>query len=272
MTIIEAVVLGVVQGVTEFLPISSSGHLVIFQHLFRLKEPVVAFDISVHIGTLIAVITFFFHDIKEIIKAFIRVSILLLKTKTSRSISMKDLYARWLILIIAGSIPTAVLGLAFHKIVERIFSSVFFVGIALIITGLILWLSRNSKRPEKNIDSFSIKDAVIIGLAQGIAVLPGISRSGSTIAAGLFLGIERETAARFSFLLSIPAILGATLLMVKDALQDPLFNLETALTGAFISCIVGYLFLRFLVFIVKKGKLHFFSVYCWLLGLTALFI
>lgn len=272
MTIVEAVVLGVVQGLTEFLPISSSGHLVIFQNLFGLKEPIVGFDISVHIGTLIAIITYFFHDIREIIKAFIRLCFLLVKGKTSWSMLMEDYYIKWIVLIIAGSVPTAILGLAFYRISERLFSSVFLVGITLIITGSILWLSRNAKTTVKNIGRFTIMDAVIVGLAQGIAVLPGISRSGSTIAVALFLGIERETAARYSFLLSIPAILGAALLKIKDVSHDPSFNPGITLTGSFISCIVGFLSLKFLVFIVKRGKLHFFSIYCWLAGVTALFI
>ena len=211
----EAVILGAVQGLTEFLPVSSSGHLVIFQHIFNLKEPEVLFDVGVHIGTLVAVIIFFRKELHCIIASVFRFFDGILKKKVSFKDAPQDTDIKLALLIIAGTIPTGILGLFLYKIVGRIFSSVVLVGLMLIVTGLLLIITVLIKKNDKGIERFSIKDALIIGLIQGISIIPGISRSGSTIAFGLFLGLERETSARFSFLLSIPAIIGAAILNSK---------------------------------------------------------
>lgn len=268
----KAVVLGVVQGLTEFLPVSSSGHLVIFQYLFNLKEPEVLFDVGVHLGTLIAVIIFFRKDLHHMITSAFRFLDGIFSKKVSFADAIQDDDIKLILLIIIGTFPTVVLGLFFHKIVDRIFSSVILVGLMLIVTGSLLVITVLIKKNTKSIKHFSIKAALIIGLMQGISILPGISRSGSTIAVGLFMGLERETSARFSFLLSIPAIIGAAILQFKDISTYPSVQITSMLIGAVTSCLVGYGALGSLLFIVKKGRLHFFAPYCFAAGIFALII
>jgi undecaprenyl-diphosphatase len=268
----QAVILGAVQGLTEFLPVSSSGHLVIFQHLFHLKESEVLFDVGVHVGTLVAVIIFFRKELYSIIASVFRFFNGFLGQKVSFADASQDTDIKLALLIIAGTIPTGILGLFFHTIVDRIFSSVVLVGLMLIVTGSLLIITVRIKNNGKRIERFSIKDALIIGLMQGISIMPGISRSGSTIAVGLLLGMERETSARFSFLLSIPAIIGAAILEFKDVSAYPPANITPMLIGAFTSCLIGYGALGSLVYIVKKGRLHFFAPYCFAAGVIALII
>ncbi|MDD2390135.1 MAG: undecaprenyl-diphosphatase UppP [Desulfobacterales bacterium] len=264
---IQACILGCIQGLTEFLPISSSGHLVLFQHLFGMQEPQLFFDISVHVGTLIAVMAFFRDDILSILKAVSR----LLTGRAGQSSHHPDSpHIRLVMLILIGSIPTAILGLLFHRIADQIFSSVLIVGIMLMITGALLWSSRWIGKETKTIRTFSIKDALTIGLVQGIAILPGISRSGSTIVAGLFRGLDRELAARYSFLLSIPAIAGAELLSLKDIpLHISTFDLPIII-GTITAGITGYCSLKLLLYLIRKGNLHLFAPYCWLIGIIAI--
>lgn len=268
MNIYQAAILGIIQGITEFLPVSSSGHLVLFQRLFGLKEAEILFDIGLHLGTLVAVFIFFRKEISSITVSVInycREAI-----QTGSLFPAKDNPDQKLaLLIITGSVPTAIIGLLFHKIADRLFSSVLIAGSMLILTGVILFLTRFVKSPEKGSSLFSIKDSLIIGISQGLAVMPGLSRSGATIATGLFLGLKHETAARYSFLLSIPAILGATLLSFGDPSGETHFPLKIYLTGAFAACVTGYFALRFLFFIVKKGRLHYFSPYCLIMGIVS---
>ena len=268
MNFVESIVLGVIQGLTEFLPISSSGHLVISQYLFGLKEPHLSFDIAVHLGTLAAVIIYFWQDIRSLVITLLNFPSLYSKYKRGQLTPLEKQDMKLLLLIIIGSIPTGVIGLLFHEISDRLFSSVSLVGVTLLITGSLLWLTAYVKKPGCGILEFSKTKSFLIGIVQGLAILPGISRSGSTIAMGIFLGISKETAAKFSFLLSIPAILGATLLMVKGLSDDPTFSTNTTILGTLTSCIVGYLSLRLLVYIINKGKLHYFAPYCWMMGMV----
>ncbi|MCF8070251.1 MAG: undecaprenyl-diphosphatase UppP [Desulfobacterales bacterium] len=266
MDLFQAVVLGIIQGLTEFLPISSSGHLIIFQHLFGLTEPALFFDISLHVGTLIAVIVFFRRDIRNILSALQKLII----NNSQFSAVHENPDIRITFLIILGSVPTAIIGLFFKNIADRIFSSVTLTGIMLLITGLFLWSTRWIKKTGKDVLKVSVLKAFIIGTVQGLAILPGISRSGSTIVAGLFLGLNRETAAKYSFLLSIPAIIGAEILSLKDLFNDSaVLDLATCL-GTVAAGITGYCSLKLLLFIIKKGKLHLFAPYCWLAGVVAL--
>jgi len=272
MNTTEAILLGIIQGLTEFLPVSSSGHLVLFQQLFGLKEAELFFDVCVHLGTLVAVIVVFHREIQHIIAALLRlVSVARQNGKVLQQIE-SDPDLKMALLIVIGSIPTAVLGLMFHSIADTLFSSSFFTGLMLMVTGLILWLTRRAKPSNKRtgIEGFSGKKAFIIGIVQGLAIIPGISRSGSTISIGLLLGIDRETAARYSFLLSIPAIVGAGVLSLKDGLSqtDPVIRLS--LLGAAAAAIVGYGALKVLLSIVKKGHLYVFAPYCWLAGILAI--
>lgn len=274
---VQAVVLGTIQGLTEFLPISSSGHLVISQQLFGLKESALLFDISVHMGTLMAVVIYFEKELRAIIASVVRCIRLLLKREASLTDIYEDAYIKLVVFILVGSIPTAILGLWIHRVSDTLFSSVIIVGSMLVVTGVLLfmtgfllWSTHWIHKKGADISQFSIKKAIIVGLIQGIAIIPGISRSGATIAGGLFLGLDKETAAKYSFLLSIPAILGAGILISKDIHSYTTVPLNIMLIGFMTSGIVGYCSLRFLVHIVKKGQLHFFAPYCWLAGITAL--
>ncbi len=273
----QAVILGTVQGLTEFLPVSSSGHLVIFQQLFGLKESELYFDISVHLGTLVAVTIYFRKELTAIIGSLLRCGAPLFKGKSSLTETYSDPDIKLAILIVLGSVPTAILGLLLNTVSDRLFSSVLIVGSMLVVTGLILfmtgcllWSTCWLKESGEDISDFSIKRALIVGLVQGVAIIPGISRSGSTIAVGLFLGLNRESAAKYSFLLSIPAILGAAVLILKGIPADSAIDSGSLIIGLLTSCLVGYVSLRFLMHIVKKGNLHLFAPYCWLAGLAAL--
>lgn len=261
---VQAAILGIIQGLTEFLPISSSGHLVLFQHLFGIKEPELFFDISVHAGTLIAVIIFFRREIQSVLVSLLRFMGLLFKKEAALGDMWEDADVKLAVLIIIGSVPTGIIGLLFRRISDQLFSSVFLVGCALLVTGLLLWITRRIEKEGKDLNGFSVKDALLIGAVQGLAITPGISRSGSTIATGLLLGLSRETAARYSFLLSIPAIIGAEILSLKDVSVEA-FDMATLL-GTVMAGVVGYFALALLVYIVKKGQLHFFSPYCWVVG------
>jgi undecaprenyl-diphosphatase len=267
---LPAITLGIIQGLTEFLPISSSGHLVIFQHLFGMEEPELFFDICVHIGTLVAVIIYFWKDLWSIITALSKRAVPFLLRKASFKDTYKDPDIKLAVLIVIGTVPTVIIGLLLKKISDQLFSSLIIVGCMLIITGIFLWSTRWIKKQSKGINRFSVKDSVIIGIIQGLAIAPGISRSGSTIAVGLFLGLSRETAAKYSFLLSIPAIIGAMVLILKDLTGGAVVQTNAVVLGGVTSCIVGYCSLKFLVFIVKKGQMHLFAPYCWLVGSLAI--
>ena len=268
---IQAMVLGAIQGLTEFLPVSSSGHLVLFQHLFGLKEAELFFDISVHVGTLGAVIIFFRKEIAAIFLSLFQAITRLAKKEISLKNVWRDPELKLALLIVVGSVPTAIIGLLFHRISDQLFSSVFLVGITLIVTGAILWGTRWINGQGREIPGFTVSNAFVIGVVQGLAILPGISRSGSTIAAGLYLGLDRGVAARFSFLLSIPAIVGAEILSLKD-MGLVLIPDTVTLMGTAVAFVVGYLSLAMLMYVVKRGRMHLFAPYCWLVGGIALIV
>ncbi len=270
MEIYQAVVLGILQGLAEFLPVSSSGHLVLFQNFFGITEPALAFDISLHMGTLAAVFVIFFNDIKAMVISIVRLFMNIRHEKNLRSVIEQDKDLMFAAMIIAGSVPTAVIGLVIQKYSNVFFSSVPLVGFMLIVTGSFLWSTKKFKDNNTGTKEIRLKQGLFIGLCQGIAVIPGISRSGSTITAGLFAGIDRETAARFSFLLSIPAILGAELLSLKDFIGTGISFDPATFYGTLTSFIVGLAALKILLKIVKTGRLYYFAPYCWLAGLIAI--
>ncbi len=272
MSPFEAILLGVVQGLTEFLPISSSGHLVLFQHLLGFRQPEILFDVCLHVGTLAAICVVFFKEIKQML-----VTLLLLPARSRAAGGLKKLYmtdeaVRMAALICFGSLPTALLGLIFHQFVDRLFASVAMVGVMLLVTGCMLWLTRRLGQPGRALMGLTVKDALLVGLVQGLAILPGISRSGATISAALFAGVDRETAGRYSFLLSIPAILGALVLEADASISQATIPPEVMLIGAAVAAGIGYAALKILLFVVNRGKLHRFAPYCWLVGATALLI
>ncbi|MEJ2099091.1 MAG: undecaprenyl-diphosphate phosphatase [Desulfobacterales bacterium] len=268
----EAIILGVIQGLTEFLPVSSSGHLVLFQKILGMKQAELFFDVGVHLGTLVAVIVVFRLEIKKIITALVKLIFLTGLKETIRQKLESDPQLKMALLIVIGSIPTAILGFLFVGIADRLFASGLITGLMLIVTGLLLWLTRRTgaSKDQAQYNRLTPKNAFIIGTVQGLAIIPGISRSGSTISIALMLGIDREMAARYSFLLSIPAIIGAGLMSLKDALFQTDLAIGTALLGAFTAALVGYAALKALLQMVKKGHLHVFAPYCWLVGILAI--
>ncbi len=247
MTVIQSLILGIVQGLTEFLPISSSGHLVFLQRIFGLKEIVLTFDLLVHLGTLAAVFAAFWPDIVSIIK----------KPRQ-----------RLVWLIAMATIPTGIIGLVFKDGFQILFESGKTIGVEFIITGLIIWFADKVKDRTKGIGDISYFDAAFVGVMQGIAILPAISRSGLTIAGSLFRGIDRETAARFSFLVSIPAIAGATVLDLKDVIGHgilPQMGLPFII-GPVAAAISGYWAIKFMIKILQRGSMKGFAYYVWVLG------
>ncbi|HEY7711212.1 MAG TPA: undecaprenyl-diphosphate phosphatase [Candidatus Entotheonella sp.] len=271
LTALQAILLGALQGLTEFLPVSSSGHLALLQQLFGLHEPALIFDLLLHIATLFAVVLMYRRDIWALLTAWFDPW----SSPTLRP--APEVYAeraparRLGMLIIVANLPTAVIGLTFESTFERLFTLPWAVGLALIGTGTILWCVKQFVlRPGQT--KMGIAHALLLGCVQGLAITPGISRSGSTIATALLCGIPRDMAARFSFLMSIPAILGATLL--KSASLNALSSEQLSLiaAGMLSALIVGYVALRVLVRLVQQGDLWRFAFYCWCLGLGAILV
>ena len=269
---IETVILGVVQGLTEFLPVSSSGHLVLFQHLFGLMQPELLFDICVHVGTLVAVLAVFYRDVVELLKTLLRAPGLIRTAGGIRALFDTHPEFRLMVMIVLGCVPTALLGVIFAKMAEQLFGTVWLVGVALLITGTFLWFTRRRKESGRTINEMGLKDAFMIGLVQGLAIVPGISRSGATISAALYMGVDRELAGRFSFLLAIPAILGALVLGLDAETFQTTLPAGKILVGSIVAAAVGYAALVALLKIVKKGQLHRFSPYCWMVGIGAILI
>lgn len=272
MELLQSVMLGIIQGLTEFLPVSSSGHLVLLQNLFGIREPELLFDISLHIGTLIAIFIVFYREIRNILQTLLRLPVLIKSSGNLKSLFADNEEIRIAVLIITGSIPTAILGILFHQIVDQIFGSVWIVGAMLIVTGTLLWFTRQISTEGRPLRKVRIRDVLMIGVMQGLAIMPGISRSGSTIAVALFLGINREIAGRYSFLLSIPAILGAMILGLDSTTIQTNIPVRITLLGTVIAAIVGYIALKILLRLVKQGHLYYFAPYCWLLGAATLII
>lgn len=264
---VEAVFLGVVQGLTEFLPISSSGHLVAFQHFLGLQNPELFFDVVVHGATLLAVLIVYGKDFWEIGKESLSAIPDMARKGSLEAVWQSRPYLRLAVYLLVGTVPAAVTGLLFEDALEQAFGSLFSVGCLLIATGTVLYGTKSSKGAGRDLAGLSLRDSLVIGIAQSLALLPGISRSGITIAAGLFCGLRRELSARFSFLLSVPAILGANLLQAYKA-RGTLQTIDQwpFLLGGFTALVAGYVALRLLLSIVQKGKLFRFAYYCWAAG------
>lgn len=273
MDIIQALILGIVQGLTEFLPVSSSAHLV-FMHSLTGVEPSLAYDTLLHIGTLVAVVAYFWKDIIQMLKSFFASLVDIPKGQFLQGIK-DDQFKKLAWFILIGTIPAGLAGILLKDFFESLFSNVIAVGFFLIITGFLLWGSEMVSRKiidKKGLKKMNIKEALIMGTAQAAAIAPGISRSGSTISAGLFLGLERELAARFSFLLSIPAILGAALVQTKDITSILDISTVSALAGFLAAIITGYLAIKLMLKLVKERDLLIFAYYCWIVGPLAIIL
>ena len=266
----QSIILGIVQGLTEFLPISSSGHLVIFKSYLHADTQGAVWEISLHLGTLLAIFGVFFKDIYKICKEVCLSFKKLISGEKLINIYRNDSHTRIFFLILIGTIPTALIALFFKDIFESLFTKPALAGLMLLVTGTVLWFTRKYLMVNSNKKQPGIFDALIIGAVQGFAITPGISRSGTTIAAATFRGVDRESAARFSFLLAIPAILGAMVMIMKDTINLRNGELSFLITGSVVAAITGYISLRFLIKIVTAGKLYVFSYYCWPVGLFAI--
>lgn len=266
MTFLKAIILGIVQGLTEFLPISSSGHLVLAQSLLNITEPlrkeILFFDVMLHFGTLLAVVVFFWRDIRDVLLAIFGRDPGLRRSNFKSKSPARMFF--WY--IIFGTIPTLIIAMVLKKTIEKAFTDPLLVAIMLIITGVVLWLSGRIGQRGKILNT---SRAIIIGIVQGIAALPGISRSGSTISTALMLGIDGEQAARFSLLMSIPAILGASILELKEV-QSVDISVTMTLVGIGAAFIVGLIAIGFLVRVLKRGHLSRFAYYCWTIGALAI--
>ncbi len=268
MEIYQATILGILQGLTEFLPVSSSGHLVLGQIFFGITQPSLAFNISVHMGTLGAVLVVYSADIKNMALSVLSGTTRMVKKKP---VSLEsDEHLKLALFILAGSVPTALIGMGLKNFEDILFSSARLVGAMLLVTGTILWVSRRFYRTGAIGIPLDLKRALIIGVSQGLAVIPGISRSGTTIACGMFCGLDRQTAARFSFLLSIPAILGAECLSILESLDQGIQLDAAAIYGTLAAFVSGLIALKLLIRLVHAGKFHLFAPYCWGIGILVL--
>ncbi len=268
MTILQAIVLGAIQGLTEFLPISSSGHLTIGQKLFGL-DPSLSFTVSVHVGTLVAIVVVFRQQVLELLLGFVE-SVKALVAGQLVDAYRNDEPVRLFVLVFLALFPTAVVGLLVKRYLVASMSSLAFVGLALLVNGGVLFATRWSTPQPAAKRKSGIRDSLAIGLAQGLATMYGISRSGMTISVALFRRLGAPFAISFSFLIAIPAIVAAELLEVIGESGTEKVDLTKAFLGAAVSAVVGYLFLRLLVKVVRRGKLSFFAYYCWLVGTLSL--
>ena len=271
MSLLHAVLLGLIQGVAEFLPVSSSGHLAIAEHLLGMSgatEIPGFFDVLLHLGTLIAVFAAYWTDIRDMVVEFFGGVRDLARHSTPTPVPPAR---RMIVLIIVGTLPLFAI-LPIKDLVEGLADNMYFVAGALIVTGCLLFASDRVKKGRKTERNATLLDVLLVGVAQAIATCPGISRSGTTITAGCFVGFERKFAVRYSFLMSIPAILGANLLALKDALESNivLADIPVYLAGVAVSAVVGYACIRLLKMIADKGRFGAFAYYCWAVGILTL--
>jgi undecaprenyl-diphosphatase len=255
MNVFQAIILGIVQGLTEFLPVSSSGHLVLVQRLFGLSEGVLTFDVAVHVATLVSVAVVYWRDLVEI---------------------FKKPWARLPLMIMVGTIPAVIIGFAFKDLIEHLFESGKSLGFEFIATGVVLLLCEKARTTGKDEKALSVTDALVIGTAQAIAILPAVSRSGLTIAGALWRGLDRKFAAKFSFLLSMPAIFGAAVFDLKDVLKEGATQAGTGadplvlLTGMLFAGVFGFISVRWMIRILTKGSLKPFAYYVLALGVLVI--
>jgi undecaprenyl-diphosphatase len=276
MDIFQAIILGIVQGLAEFLPIASAGQVIIVTHILNVTFPnqsgAIAFNTLLHLGTLTAVVGFFWRDLIKIIKAFVN-SLLNLVQGTFMDGLKEDVHKRLAWLLIVGTIPVAIVGILFTKQFEALFNNVVAVGIFLIINGFILVLSEHfATRGDKRVMGLTFKNSLIIGVFESLALFPGISRSGSSISAGLLFGLERQCAARYAFLLAIPAIAGAVLVEYKNIGALTETNTASIIAAYLAVVIFGYLSIGLLIRLIKSTSLRVFAYYCWIVGALTLIL
>lgn len=272
MSILSSMFLGLVQGVSEFLPISSSGHLSLFQHFFNLAttDGSLFFDVLLHLGTLIAIFVYYWKDIVKLVKALIHLIQCIVSKQERQKVKRLTPAERMVLMIIVATLPLFAI-LPIKDLVEGLYSNTIFVGCALLATGAILFFSDRMARGKKGPKSATMLDALLVGVGQAVAVVPGLSRSGTSISAGMLRGFSRRFAVRFSFLMSIPAVLGANVLTIGDAVQQGIDTsmLPAYILGTAVAAVSGYFAIRLVNLLASKGKFGNFAYYCWGIGAAA---
>ena len=252
MAFLKAILLGVLQGITEFLPVSSSGHLRLLEKGLGLSHPEPLFEIVLHIGTLLAIFGVYWDELGDLLRSCLRWA-------RGRNLTWKDKASvRFALYVLVATVPTGILGYYLRGVFQRMGLS--YVALMFLVTATLLFLTRGTPGDTRG-EPIGLRRSLVVGIMQGLAVLPGVSRSGSTISVGLVLGIPRAEAARFSFFLAIPATIGALALGIGEFSSKTSFGLGQMLVGAFVAAIVGYLSLRFLLGVVERGRLWVFSLY-----------
>ena len=272
MEFLKYIAMGVMQGITEFLPVSSSGHLALLKHLFGASflEIGMTYDILLHLATLIAVFCFYRKDILNLIMAFFR---LVKGVFTKQKSIWEDAYVRLVLLLIIGCIPAGIAGVLLGDVIEAFFATYLWaIGVMLLVTSVLMFLCDRLVAGTKNAENATWKQALVTGLFQACAIVPGLSRSGSTLTGGLVAGLSREFAVKYSFLLSIPVILGAAIADIPDLLGEAGASIAwgPAVCGMIVATVVGYLSIRFMLKLIANKKLSVFGWYCLVVGLTTI--
>lgn len=266
------ILLGLIQGLTEFFPVSSSGHLVLAKYFLKLHLPGAAFEAFLHFGTVIAVIVLFRKEIKELVISFFDSIKKLFQGENIVNVLKNNLSSKLAWFLIISTIPAAIIGYTFSSYFETLFSKPIITSFMLMITGVLLWFGNKKKSSgNKNISEITYKDAIIIGLAQAIAIFPGISRSGLTVIAGLSRNLNREFAAKYSFILSVPIILGASMFKIRE-LSSLDINIYIMLLSVLMAAIASYGAMKIFIKLLKNRKLYFFSYYLWTLSVLTILI
>ena len=266
------ILLGLIQGLTEFFPVSSSGHLVIAKYFLKLHLPGAAFEAFLHFGTVIAVIVLFRKEIKELVISFFDSIKRLFQGENMVNILKNNLSSRLAWFLVISTIPAVMIGYAFSSYFETLFSKPITTSFMLMITGVLLWIGNKKKSSgNKNISEITYKDAIIIGLAQAIAIFPGISRSGLTVIAGLSRNLNREFAAKYSFILSVPIILGASMFKIWE-LSSLDINIYILILSGLMATVTSYGAMKIFITLLKNRKIYFFSYYLWTLSVLTILI
>lgn len=271
VTFIQAIILGLAQGLAEFLPISSSGHLALLQYFFDISaENVLPFAVLLHLGTLLSVFVVYWKDILDLLR---ELCACIKDICTGKGLRINANPTRRLgFMIIVATIPTAVIGLAFNDLFAGLYLSLYAIGFGLLITGTILVIAEKMAKGRKRVEQMKFRNAVLVGLMQGIAIWPGISRSGSTLFGGLITGLNREFAVKYAFLISIPSILGSVIVEAPDAFSSGMSmgDLGPVIVGVIVSAISGFFAIKTMIRVVSNKKLTGFSIYTWALGALVL--
>lgn len=285
MTILQAILLGIIQGITEFLPVSSSGHLAIFQNIFKIDTGgSMLFDVMLHVGTLAAVFVVYRKDIMKMILEALRIcvdiaaniKIWILNRRDDEALRYRRVihnnYRKFVVLILVSTIPTGVIGYTAKSLVSAASATLIVPGVCLLLTGVLLIVADFTEDGKKIPRDVSYTNGFFIGIAQGLSTLPGLSRSGTTITACLLSGFDKRFAVKYSFLMSVPAILGASVLELKDVAAEPITGslILCCIIGAVVAGLVGYVCIKVMLAVVRKKKFKGFAIYCFALGLVAI--